>query len=191
MFVPGDDIDTDRIIPARFLRGTERAGLGGALFADWPADAGGPRLGGRAGSAEVLVAGRNFGCGSSREHAVWALIERGFRAIIALGFSDIFRANALENGLLPIIVEDAHHRLIGACAMDPGATVTIDLESQSLTLPDGTRTVFVIEPFARRCMLDAHDRLDALLAHLPRVIEWEATRPATVPTHALVQAGSP
>ncbi|HEX6738431.1 MAG TPA: 3-isopropylmalate dehydratase small subunit [Vicinamibacteria bacterium] len=171
-----DDVDTDQVIPARFLKGTSRDGLGQALFAGWRYDAQGQPLGDfvlnrpEARGAQVLVAGRNFGCGSSREHAVWALTDFGFRAVVAPSFADIFRNNALKNGLLPVAVSPAFHaRLLS----EPGAEVTIDLESREIRLDDGTREVFPIDPFARRCLLDGMDELQFLLAQEEAIAAYE------------------
>jgi 3-isopropylmalate/(R)-2-methylmalate dehydratase small subunit len=171
-----DDVDTDQVIPARFLKGTSRDGLGKALFAGWRYDAQGepradfPLNRPEARGAQVLVAGRNFGCGSSREHAVWALTDFGFRAVVALSFADIFRNNALKNGLLPVAVStDLHRRLVEA----PGVSVTIDLESREIRLDDGTREVFPVDPFARRCLLDGMDEMQFLLAQEEAIVAYE------------------
>ena len=176
--LPADDVDTDQIVPARFLMGTGRAGLGRALFADWRFDAQGqPRpdspLDGRAAAgAQALVAGRNFGCGSSREHAAWALVDFGFRAVLAPSFADIFRANALKNGLLPVAVTpEAHARLRAA-----PQTVEIDLAACRLALSDGSAWSFEIDPFARRCLLDGVDELGFLLAREAEIAAFEAQR---------------
>jgi 3-isopropylmalate/(R)-2-methylmalate dehydratase small subunit len=171
-----DDVDTDQVIPARFLKGTARSGWGEHLFADRRYDAEGrprpefPLNRPEAKAARVLVAGRNFGCGSSREHAVWALQGYGFQAVIALSFADIFRGNALKNGLLPVAVEEsAHARLLAA----PGSAVTVDLEAQKLTLADGTGASFVIDPFARYCLLNGIDELQFLLGQEEAVAAYE------------------
>jgi len=173
---PADDVDTDQVIPARFLKGTARRGWGEHLFADRRYDAEGrprpefPLNRPEAKGARVLVAGRNFGCGSSREHAVWALQGYGFQAVIALSFADIFRGNALKNGLLPVAVEEsAHARLLSA----PGSAVTVDLEAQKLTLADGTGASFVIDPFARYCLLNGIDELQFLLGQEEAVAAYE------------------
>ena len=173
---PADDVDTDQVIPARFLKGTARSGWGDHLFADRRYDAEGrprpefPLNRPEAKGARVLVAGRNFGCGSSREHAVWALQGYGFQAVIALSFADIFRGNALKNGLLPVAVEEsAHARLLSA----PGSAVTVDLEAQKLTLADGTAASFVIDPFARYCLLNGIDELQFLLGQEEAVAAYE------------------
>ena len=171
-----DDVDTDQVIPARFLKGTARSGWGEHLFADRRYDAEGrprpvfPLNRPEAKGARVLVAGRNFGCGSSREHAVWALQGYGFQAVIAPSFADIFRGNALKNGLLPVAVdESAHARLLSA----PGSAVTVDLEAQKLTLADGTGVSFVIDPFARYCLLNGIDELQFLLGQEEAVAAYE------------------
>jgi 3-isopropylmalate/(R)-2-methylmalate dehydratase small subunit len=171
-----DDVDTDQVIPARFLKGTARSGWGEHLFADRRYDAAGrprpefPLNRPEAKGARVLVAGRNFGCGSSREHAVWALQGYGFQAVIALSFADIFRGNALKNGLLPVAVEESvHARLLSA----PGSAVTVDLEAQKLTLADGTGTSFAIDPFARYCLLNGIDELQFLLGQEEALAAYE------------------
>jgi 3-isopropylmalate/(R)-2-methylmalate dehydratase small subunit len=162
-----DDVDTDQIIPARFLKVTAKEGLGKVLFADWRFAADGtPRsdfaLNQKdAAGCRVLVVGHNFGCGSSREHAPWALHDFGFRAVVGGSFADIFKNNALKNGLLPVAVgEDLRRRLVAA----PGTEVTIDLEKQRVSLPDGTTARFTIDPFARHCLLEGKDELEFLLA---------------------------
>jgi 3-isopropylmalate/(R)-2-methylmalate dehydratase small subunit len=175
--LPIDNVDTDQIIPARFLKGTSKHGLGKQLFSDWRYDAAGsPRPDfvlnrPEAAGAAVLVAGDNFGCGSSREHAPWALHDHGFRAVVSTTIADIFRNNALKNGLLPIVVEPAiHQRLLAA----PGIAVTVSLEAQTLSLPDGTQATFSIDPFARYCLLGGMDELDYLLAQDAAITSFEA-----------------
>ncbi len=178
--LPVNDVDTDQIIPARFLKTTDKAGLGANLFADWRyADDGTPRPGfvlnqpGAAGAA-VLLAGDNFGCGSSREHAPWALTGFGFRAVISTSFADIFRANALKNGLLPIAVDPrTHASLLAQLQKDPAAQVSIDLASQTLTLPDGSKVTFPVEAFARTCLLNGVDELGYILGFADRIAEYE------------------
>ncbi|HYG68940.1 MAG TPA: 3-isopropylmalate dehydratase small subunit, partial [Anaeromyxobacteraceae bacterium] len=152
-----DNVDTDQIIPARFLKVTDKAGLGDALFADWRYDEhGAPRPEfvlnrPEARGCAILVAGDNFGCGSSREHAPWALVDHGFRAVISTRIADIFRSNALKNGLVPVVVDAASHaRLLAA----PGAAVVVDLERRTVTLPGGGEVEFPIDPFARYCLLN-------------------------------------
>jgi len=170
--LPVSDVDTDQIIPARFLKTTDKSGLGQSLFADWRYQADGtPRpefvlnQPGAAG-AQVLVAGDNFGCGSSREHAPWALTGFGFRAIISTSFADIFRNNALKNGLLPVAVDaTAHAELLAALAADPAAPVSLDLASQTLRLPGGRQVTFPIDPFSRTCLLEGVDELGYILKH--------------------------
>jgi 3-isopropylmalate/(R)-2-methylmalate dehydratase small subunit len=179
--LPLDDVDTDQIIPARFLKVTDREGLGSALFADWRYHASGQPKAEfvlnqpAARGAEVLLAGRNFGCGSSREHAAWALTGFGLRAIISTEFADIFRSNAIANSLLPVVLRpDAHARLLAQVKAEPGAKVTIDLEAQQITLPDGTRETFPIERFDRHCLLSGVDRLGFLLGLEPEIAGYES-----------------
>jgi len=175
-----NDIDTDQIIPARFLKTTDKAGLGASLFADWRYDAQGkPRpefalnRPGAAG-AQVLVAGDNFGCGSSREHAPWALAGFGFRAVVSTSFADIFRNNALKNGLLPVAVDAAAHRsLLEQIERTPDAEVTIDLASQSLRLPDGRRVSFPVDGFSKTCLLEGVDELGYILRFADRIAAHE------------------
>jgi len=175
-----DDVDTDQIIPARFLKGTTKSGLGEKLFSDWRYDAQGGRKADfvlnrpESQGARVLVAGDNFGCGSSREHAPWALCDYGFRAVVSTSIADIFRNNALKNGLLPIVVEPALHKRLLA---EPGAEVTISLEDQTLRLADGTMARFTVEPFARYCLLNGVDELAFLQAADADIARFEA-RPA-------------
>jgi 3-isopropylmalate/(R)-2-methylmalate dehydratase small subunit len=174
--LPRTDIDTDQIIPARFLRTTTREGLGKQLFSDWRYDAEGrdrpdfvlnqPQAQG----CRILVGGRNFGCGSSREHAPWALLDYGFRAVISTEIADIFRSNSLKNGLLPVVVDDATHAWLVA---NPGAEVAIDVEATTLTLPDGRSVRFPIEPFARVCLLNGVDQLGYLLKQDAAITEHE------------------
>ncbi len=177
--LPATDVDTDQIIPARFLTTTSRDGLGRALFADWRFDANGrPRPEfvlnrPEAGGCEILVAGRNFGCGSSREHAPWALCDFGIRAVISTSIADIFFNNSLKNGLLPVLVDAATHAWLLA---NPGAEIEIDLESRTLTLPDGQRVPFPIEPFARHCLLNGVDQLGYLHSQRPAIDAFERTR---------------
>jgi 3-isopropylmalate/(R)-2-methylmalate dehydratase small subunit len=175
-----DNVDTDQIIPARFLKGTSREGLGQHLFADWRRDAAGqPRPEfvlnqPQARGAQVLVAGRNFGCGSSREHAVWALRDHGFRAVVALSFADIFRSNALKNAVVPVqIAADAHARLANA----GGGEVTVDLVELRLTLPDGSSAPFPLEPFSRHCLLEGVDELAYLAAQEANISAYERRNP--------------
>jgi 3-isopropylmalate/(R)-2-methylmalate dehydratase small subunit len=178
--LPVNDIDTDQIIPARFLKTTDKSGLGKSLFADWRYQAdGSPKADfvlnqpGAAG-AQVLLAGDNFGCGSSREHAPWALTGFGFRAIVSTSFADIFRSNALKNGLLPVAIDAAAHAaLLAALRADPSAQVTVDLASQTLTLPGGQRVAFPIDAFARTCLLDGVDELGYILKQEARIAAHE------------------
>jgi 3-isopropylmalate/(R)-2-methylmalate dehydratase small subunit len=165
--LPRNDVDTDQIIPARFLRTTNKAGLGQQLFADWRylAD-GSPESQG----CKVLVAGDNFGCGSSREHAPWALTDFGIRVVVSTSFADIFRSNALKNGLVPVVVDAA---TLVALMASPGAEVTVDLATSSLRLPDGRAVQFPIEPFARYCLMQGVDQLGYLLSKDPQIAAYE------------------
>jgi 3-isopropylmalate/(R)-2-methylmalate dehydratase small subunit len=175
--MPSTDIDTDRIIPARYLTVTTKTGLGKALFADLRYGPDGTPNPGfvlnrpEAAGSRVLVAGHNFGCGSSREHAPWALLDYGFRAIVSTAIADIFTNNALKNGLLPVLVDAATHRWLLA---NPGAEVEIDLAARSLALPDGRRVAFPIDAFARHCLLQGLDELGYLLGKLPEIERYEA-----------------
>jgi 3-isopropylmalate/(R)-2-methylmalate dehydratase small subunit len=177
--LPIENVDTDQIIPARFLKVTTKVGIGAHLFADWRYDAAGNARPdfvlnrAEAKGAVVLVAGDNFGCGSSREHAPWALYDYGFRAIVSTSIADIFRSNSLKNGLLPIVVPpDVHQRLLS----DPGISVTVSLDDQTLTLGDGTTAEFPIDPFARHCLMNGQDELDFLLAQSSDIERFEALR---------------
>lgn len=178
--LPIDNIDTDQIIPARFLKVTDRAGLGRRLFSDWRyTPDGAPREDfvlnrPEAAGARILVAGDNFGCGSSREHAPWALHDFGFRAVVSTSFASIFRNNALKNGLLPIAVSPSLHRRL----MEETGEVTIDLERRTVSLPDGASEVFPIEPFARYCLLNGVDELSFLLRQEAEITAFERRRPA-------------
>ena len=163
--MPRPDIDTDQIIPARFLKGTTRTGLGRHLFSEWRSQSDCPLDKPESRGAQVLVAGPNFGCGSSREHAPWALLDYGFRAVISSSIADIFRGNALKNGLLPVVLDEyAHRRLLGR----PGAEIEIDLQACTVTC-DGLRAPFPIDPFARRCLLEGTDELGFLLAQSAQI----------------------
>lgn len=176
--LPRADIDTDQIIPARFLKGTTRDGLGQWLFAGWRHDAQGeprtdfPLDDPRARNAQILIAGPNFGCGSSREHAPWALVDHGFRAVISVSIADIFRSNAIKNGLVPVVVDEGAHRALLA---QPFAEVTVNLEAQEVTAP-GVRASFSIDPFARRCLLDGTDELGFLLGQARAIAAYEQAR---------------
>jgi 3-isopropylmalate/(R)-2-methylmalate dehydratase small subunit len=170
------NIDTDQIIPARFLTTTTRAGLGRHLFADWRYGGDGTPDPGfelnrpQAAGCQILVAGRNLGCGSSREHAPWALLDYGFRAVISSEIADIFRSNALKNGLLPVVVDEPTHIWLLA---HPGEELEIDLERCELALPGGKRTRFALEAFARYCLLNGVDETGYLLGQLPAIEAWE------------------
>jgi 3-isopropylmalate/(R)-2-methylmalate dehydratase small subunit len=184
-----DNIDTDQIIPARFLKTISKVGLGDQLFCDWRYDVEGkPKadfiLNQTAGkAAHVLLAGDNFGCGSSREHAPWALTQYGFKAVISTSFADIFKGNSAKNSLLTIVVPaDAHKALFAALETDAGAAVTVDLATQKLTLPDGSAVIFPIDEFAKQCMLNGVDELGYILQEDEAIRNYEAKRPSTVNT---------
>ena len=181
--LPLENVDTDQIIPARFLKTTDRLGLGNELFADWRYDASGAARPEfvlnrpEAKAAQLLVAGRNFGCGSSREHAPWALLGYGFRAVVSSEFADIFRNNALGNGLLPVALpEDVVERVAALIAAHPDSRFTIDLESTTFALPTGERFDFPVDPFARHCMLQGVDQLGYLTAKEPEISAFERAR---------------
>lgn len=185
--LPINDIDTDQIIPARFLKTTDSAGLGKNLFADWRYEADGtPRADfilnqPQHADASVLVAGDNFGCGSSREHAPWTLKGAGFRAVVSTSFADIFRNNALQNGLLPLQVdEETQRQLISLAQEDARTTLRVDLDAQTLTLPDGRQVSFPIDGFARHCLLNGIDQLGYLLGLETEILDWEAANPGRI-----------
>jgi 3-isopropylmalate/(R)-2-methylmalate dehydratase small subunit len=188
--MPIDNIDTDQIIPARFLKTTSKIGLGDQLFFDWRYAAGGqPKPDfllntDRGRSAQVLLAGDNFGCGSSREHAPWALTQYGFRAVISTSFADIFKGNSAKNSLLTIVVPPAAHKKLFEAG--PDATVTVDLESTTLTLPDGETVKFPMDEFSRYCMLEGVDELGYILQQEQAIANYEAARPLTVNTFLAV-----
>jgi 3-isopropylmalate/(R)-2-methylmalate dehydratase small subunit len=183
------NVDTDQIIPARFLKTVSRRGLGEHLFADWRLDEHGlprpdfPLNTPAAKGASILVAGDNFGCGSSREHAPWALLDFGFRAVISTRFADIFRNNAVKTGLLPVALPQlAHVILLDTLAQTPDEPVTIDLKTQTVTLPDGSSHKFPLDPFARHCLLNGVDELGFLLDQESAIADYESTHPARVST---------
>jgi 3-isopropylmalate/(R)-2-methylmalate dehydratase small subunit len=177
--LPNENIDTDQIIPARYLKTIDKRGLGKALFSDWRyGPDGAPRADfplnrPEAQGARVLVAGDNFGCGSSREHAPWALVDFGFRAVVSTRIADIFRNNALKNGLLPIVVDPASHAKLLAA---PGAQVRIDLEARTIALPDGTAAPFPVDAFSRYCLLNGVDELGFLLSQGDAIDAFERRR---------------
>jgi len=184
-----NNVDTDQIIPARFLKTTSKQGLDRQLFNDWRYDAqGNPKPDfilnqARGQNAQVLLAGDNFGCGSSREHAPWALTQFGFRAVISTSFADIFRQNSLKNSLLPIVVPaDVHAELFAALDADPDATVKIDLAAQTLTLPSGRPVEFPVDGFSRHCLLEGVDELGYVLNHEANIAAFEAGRVGSVNT---------
>lgn len=189
--LPIDNIDTDQVIPARFLKTTSKAGLGDQLFNDWRYDANGQpnpdfllnKPEGKA--AQVLLSGDNFGCGSSREHAPWALTQYGFKAVISTSFADIFKGNSLKNALLPIVVShEVSAKLFAALKADPATTVTISLADQTLMLPDGSKVEFPIDPFYKDCLLQGVDELGYILNQAAAIDAYEASRQLTVNTLA-------
>jgi 3-isopropylmalate/(R)-2-methylmalate dehydratase small subunit len=183
--LPIDNIDTDQIIPARYLKSISKEGLGEGLFRDWRRNADGtpkpdfvlnqPQAQG----VEILVTGDNFGCGSSREHAPWALVQNGIRAVISTSFADIFKGNALKNQLLPVVVPaDAHAELLKS----PWATVKIDLAAQTVTLPSGRAVEFPIDAFSKTCLVEGVDELGYMLQQEPAIAAFEAKRLGSVNT---------
>ena len=184
--LPDSNIDTDRIIPARFLTTTSREGLGRHAFNDWrwredgTPDPDFPLNRPEAAGAEILVAGRNFGCGSSREHAPWALRDFGLRAVISAEIADIFRSNALKNGLLPIVLDAA---TVDELLANPGIALDIDVAAATVTLPDGRVSAFPIDGFARTCLLEGVDQLGYLLKQIPHIQRYEGNS-MEHPSHA-------
>ena len=178
--LPAANVDTDQIIPARYLKGTAKE-LGGALFADWRFEEdGSPKAGfvlnlPGAKGASIMVAGDNFGCGSSREHAPWALVDWGIRALVSTSFADIFQNNALKNGLLPIVVDGEVHREAMAGA-EKFAEVAVDLPAETLTLASGRRVEFTIDPFAKRCLVEGIDQMGYLQSHAKAIAAYEERR---------------
>jgi 3-isopropylmalate/(R)-2-methylmalate dehydratase small subunit len=193
--IPAENVDTDQIVPARYLKVTDKNGLAEALFRDWRFEEDGslkeprfvldrPEMAGR----RILLVGDNFGAGSSREHAPWALTAWGVRAILSTSFADIFRSNSLKNGVLPIVVDAATHaRLFEMLAADPDAELTVDLAEQGVLLPDGTTLDFDIDPFAKRMILAGTDELGYLLSKDAELRAWEAAHPARI--DSLSEAG--
>lgn len=187
--LPINHVDTDQIIPARFLKVTDKDGLGKVLFCDWRYEDSVPSLEAASEAspradfvlnrpeyqgAQILLAGDNFGCGSSREHAAWALLAWGFHAVISTSFADIFRNNALKNGLLPVAVDaQTHADLLALAEESASVELTIDLEAQSLGLPDGRTIRFPLDPFAKACLLKGVDELGYLLDFMPHILAYE------------------
>ena len=184
--MPVNNIDTDQIIPARFLKTTSKEGLDKNLFCDWRYETDGtpkpdfilntPRGQG----AQILLAGDNFGCGSSREHAPWALTQFGFRAVVSTSFADIFKGNALKNSLIPVVVSpEVHSKRLG---LPEDAQVTLDLAAQTLALPDGTKVEFAVDSFSKTCLLEGIDELGWILKQTPAIEAFEAGRALSVNT---------
>jgi len=193
--LPAENVDTDQIVPARYLKVTDKNGLRDALFRDWRYDEDGglkeplfvmDRV--AMVDRKILLVGDNFGTGSSREHAPWALTAWGIRAILSTSFADIFRNNALKNGLLPIVVEaEKHRQLFELVATDPDAQLTVDLDAQVVHLPGDEDLPFDVDPFARMMLLEGTDEMGYLLGKVPAIERWEASHPARIDT--LVGAG--
>ena len=185
-----ENVDTDQVVPARYLKVTDKVGLADALFRDWRFNEDGtlreprfvldqPGMAGRG----ILLVGDNFGAGSSREHAPWALAAWGIRAILSTSFADIFRNNALKNSVLPVVVDAVTHaRLFELVAADPDAQLTVDLAEEGILLPDGTTIDFEIDPFAKRMLLAGTDEIGYVAAKLSEIVAWEAAHPARVDT---------
>jgi 3-isopropylmalate/(R)-2-methylmalate dehydratase small subunit len=190
--LPAENVDTDQIVPARYLKVTDKAGLAEALFRDWRFEEDGslkeprfildrPEMAGR----QILLVGDNFGAGSSREHAPWALTAWGIRALLSTSFADIFRANSLKNGLLPIVVGvEKHRQLFDMAATNPDAELTVDLDAQVVHLPGDEDLPFDVDPFARMMLLAGTDELGYLLGKTADIDAWEATHPGRVDTLA-------
>jgi 3-isopropylmalate/(R)-2-methylmalate dehydratase small subunit len=187
--LPLENVDTDQIIPARYLKVTDKSGLGEGLFHAWRYNADGspkpdfvlnrPDVQG----AQVLIAGNNFGCGSSREHAPWALQGYGFKAVISTYFADIFRNNSLKNGLLPIVVDkETYYQLVSLFEEDPTTEITVDLASQTVTLPGGQAVSFPIDAFAKHCLINGVDQMGFLLSEDPAIADYEQSHPQRVQT---------
>jgi len=180
--IPSENIDTDQIIPARFLKVIDKDGLGKSLFCDWRYNADGsdkadfPLNFPTSQGAQILLAGDNFGCGSSREHAPWALVGWGFRVVISTSFADIFKGNSLKNGLLPVVVsQEVHQKLLAAQKADPKAQITVDLAQKKLTLPDGSTADFPVDSFAQHCLLNGIDQLGYILGFGDKIKAYETS----------------
>jgi len=187
--LPIENVDTDQIIPARYLRTIDKAGLGDALFADWRYNVDGspkpdfvlnrPDVHG----AQILVAGNNFGCGSSREHAVWALQGYGFKAVVSTNFANIFYNNALKTGLLPIVVdEETYYQLVSLFEEDPNTQLTVDLTSQTVSLPGGQSITFPIDGFAKYCLVNGVDQMGFLIGEEDSIAAYESSHAARIQT---------
>ncbi|MBD3616435.1 MAG: 3-isopropylmalate dehydratase small subunit [Gracilimonas sp.] len=177
--LPEEDVDTDQIIPARYLKAITREGFGEHLFRDWRYDSdGSPKkdfvLNSSGYSGKILVAGRNFGCGSSREHAAWALSDYGFKAVVSSYFADIFKGNALNNGLLPVQVSQVFlHKVLTKVQSKPSTSITVDLQEQTVTLEDGDNEYFEINPYKKMCLMKGYDDIDFLLSQKDKIKQFE------------------
>jgi 3-isopropylmalate/(R)-2-methylmalate dehydratase small subunit len=182
VLIPAENIDTDQIIPARFLKVIDKDGLGKSLFCDWRYNADGtdkadfPLNFPASQGAQILLAGDNFGCGSSREHAPWALVGWGIRVVISTSFADIFKGNSLKNGLLPVVVSpEVYQKLLAAQKADPKAQITVELKEKVLTLPDGSTTTFPVDSFAQHCLLNGIDQLGYILGFEDKIKAYESS----------------
>ena len=189
--LPVENIDTDQIIPARYLRVTSKDGIAEGLFIDWRRRPDGtldpdfPLNRPEAEGAQILIAGNNFGCGSSREHAPWAITGAGYKAVISTYFADIFRSNALKNGLLPIVVdEETYHQLVSLVQEEPSTELQIDLANQAVVLPDGQTVSFPIDGFSKHCLLNGIDEMGFLLKEDQTIAAFEQGNPAVINTLA-------
>jgi len=183
--LPINNIDTDQIIPARFLKTTSKEGLDKNLFCDWRQDPSFILNTPRGQNAQILLAGDNFGCGSSREHAPWALTQFGFRAVISTSFADIFKQNSLKNSLVPIVVSpEVHAKLFSLPEDGDAAKVKVDLASQTLTLPDGEKVEFPVDPFSKTCLLEGIDELGWILKQEPAIAAYESQHAPAINTLA-------
>ncbi len=192
VLLPKDNIDTDQIIPARFLKVTDKKGLGDCLFYDWRYDAqGAPREDfllnqPQARQARILIVGDNFGCGSSREHAPWALVGYGFAAVISTSFADIFRNNSLKNGLLPIVMPaEAHSEYARKITLQPDLELVVDLEEQTVRAAGLEPVIFPIDGFSKRCLLDGVDEMGYILKHEAHLKAYEGSHPPRIQVTAI------
>jgi 3-isopropylmalate/(R)-2-methylmalate dehydratase small subunit len=190
--LPVENIDTDQIIPARYLKATTKEGMAEGLFRDWrDSDPNFVLNQPKSQGAQILIAGNNFGSGSSREHAPWALQSYGFKAIVSTYFADIFRNNALKNGLLPIVVdEETYYQLVSMCEEDPETTLTVDLANQQLVLPEGQQVSFPIDGFSKHCLLNGVDQMGFIMQQDPDIAAYEDGHPPRVHTLGASSGGA-
>jgi 3-isopropylmalate/(R)-2-methylmalate dehydratase small subunit len=190
--LPVENIDTDQIIPARYLKATSKEGMAEGLFRDWrDSDPNFVLNRPESQGAQILIAGNNFGSGSSREHAPWALQSYGFKAVVSTYFADIFRNNALKNGLLPIVVdEETYYQLVSMCEEDPETTLTVDLENQRLVLPEGQQVTFPIDGFSKHCLLNGVDQMGFIMQQDPDIVAYEGGHSPRVNTLGASSSGA-